>query len=734
MTSSKATAQTPPLSTADIHATPDGQFHWSPANRQLLAQAQELPAPDEAGMTAPEQNRDFYASFRRAARLDQRLEVVELVQLLHCQPQAAFDVFRGLLSGMESAYEPMLRKSEYSKARKLLAIMMDWHDARLLDLLMIYDNEPMMQEALLNCVPRWPLYTLRYLLDQRTRHSGTFVVNNLRAHPDWLEHLRPTCSEAQLDRLNRLTTDIDWASWSATDQGGAHGNAAPAAHLPPDTPALLREPPWLRATKPTAKEKATQPWLKLPTKLPGVPHYIDTEKLAKPVLRESGLPLSSEPTQHLLQMLALCKPRQPYSGLAQVLPAFTPTSLAEMGRKLCLDWAVARYPTEHNWILLAQAWLGDTTTLEELKDDIADWPSEGAFGRAKLGLQVIADMGIYQQSDEALRALVRFAEKGKPSLRGPARQQIQIAAQGMGLSPDQLTDRLVPTLGLTEAQDWQFSLGQRHYTLHFDESLLPYVTDAKGTRLKDLPKPTTSEQAEDDVRRWKALKKSARTLASEQIARLELAMMGTRDWTRSDFERIFMQHPLLRLLGQRLLWVNTPPDGGGVTLFRLSEEFSPLNAQDEPVTLPDNTRITLAHPLEMTPEELAVWQQVWDDYRIVPPFEQLHRAVLRLTPEELTQPAHIVRQLDQPVAVGSLLGLLQKNWTRVGDGADVFGLRLALGEGASATVDLQEGFCVAVPNSTPVQHLREVGFHGPCTDRQRSEVLRTLSLLSPPTA
>ncbi|MDP3926353.1 MAG: hypothetical protein Q8Q84_23740, partial [Hydrogenophaga sp.] len=207
MTSSKATAQTPPLSTADIHATPDGQFHWSPANRQLLAQAQELPAPDEAGMTAPEQNRDFYASFRRAARLDQRLEVVELVQLLHCQPQAAFDVFRGLLSGMESAYEPMLRKSEYSKARKLLAIMMDWHDARLLDLLMIYDNEPMMQEALLNCVPRWPLYTLRYLLDQRTRLSGTFVVNNLRAHPDWLEQLRPTCSEAQLDRLNRLTTD-----------------------------------------------------------------------------------------------------------------------------------------------------------------------------------------------------------------------------------------------------------------------------------------------------------------------------------------------------------------------------------------------------------------------------------------------------------------------------------------------------------------------------------------------
>jgi uncharacterized protein Usg len=136
----------------------------------------------------------------------------------------------------------------------------------------------------------------------------------------------------------------------------------------------------------------------------------------------------------------------------------------------------------------------------------------------------------------------------------------------------------------------------------------------------------------------------------------------------------------------------------------------------------------------MTPEELAVWRQVWDDYRIVPPFEQLHRAVLRLTPEELAQPAHIVRKLDQPVAVGSLLGLLQKNWMRVGDGADVFGLRLALGEGVSATVDLQEGFCVAVPNSTPVQHLSEVRFQGPITERQRSEVLRTLSLLPPPAA
>ncbi len=76
-------------------------------------------------------------------------------------------------------------------------------------------------------------------------------------------------------------------------------------------------------------------------------------------------------------------------------------------------------------------------------------------------------------------------------------------------------------------------------TVSFDETLKPFVRDASGSRLKDLPKPNKSDdesQANNAVNRYKLLKKDARTVAAQQVARLESAMCLRRRWSPENFQ------------------------------------------------------------------------------------------------------------------------------------------------------------------------------------------------------
>lgn len=79
----------------------------------------------------------------------------------------------------------------------------------------------------------------------------------------------------------------------------------------------------------------------------------------------------------------------------------------------------------------------------------------------------------------------------------------------------ELEDRLAPDLGLDDNGSLLLDFGPRQFTVSFDETLKPFVRDASGSRLKDLPKPNKSDdesQANDAVNRYKLLKKDARTV------------------------------------------------------------------------------------------------------------------------------------------------------------------------------------------------------------------------------
>lgn len=129
-----------------------------------------------------------------------------------------------------------------------------------------------------------------------------------------------------------------------------------------------------------------------------------------------------------------------------------------------------------------------------------------------------------------------------------------------------------------------------------------------------MPKPggqDDKELAEAAYRRFAELKKELRTVAKEQVRRLELAMVEGRAWTVPEFREYFTDHPLMRHLARRLVW-QAESDGDRFA-FRLAEDNSLTDVEEDVLELPDSALIRLAHPVALG-ERLADWTEILADY------------------------------------------------------------------------------------------------------------------------
>ncbi|WP_260610821.1 hypothetical protein [Streptomyces sp. WAC06614] len=135
-------------------------------------------------------------------------------------------------------------------------------------------------------------------------------------------------------------------------------------------------------------------------------------------------------------------------------------------------------------LLKAAAHRYPVRALRLLAPVIRSWPGEGAHQRAVDGLDVLGAIG----TDTALLSLHGIAQRARfKALKARAGERIAEVAAGLGLTAEQLADRLVPDLGLDAHGTTTVDYGGRRFTVGFDEQLTPYVADATGRRLRDCP-------------------------------------------------------------------------------------------------------------------------------------------------------------------------------------------------------------------------------------------------------
>jgi hypothetical protein len=444
----------------------------------------------------------------------------------------------------------------------------------------------------------------------------------------------------------------------------------------------------------------------LPARMPVVPEWVGA--VHGPVLlRDRQRALPDESVRHIATMLALSKPDDVYAGVEIVKQVCDPDSLAEFAWSLFTGWQADGLPSKEGWVLDALGLIGNDETVRRLTPLIHAWPGEGGHARAVTGLAVLAAIG----TDVALMHLHGIAQKAKfKGLKERAGEKIAEVAQRLGLSAEQLADRLVPDLGLDPEGSTTLDYGPRQFVVGFDEQLKPYVADPDGKRRKDLPKPGAKDdtaKAEDAYKRFTALKKDVRTIAADQIRRLENAMVWQRRWTGAEFRDLLVAHPLLWHLVRRLVW-GTYDKGELVTALRVAEDRTFADVNDNTVHLDPAGTIGITHPLDLA-DTVAAWSALFADYEILQPFPQLGRDTHRVTDEERTA-TRLTRYEGLTVPIGQVLGLERRGWVR-GEPQDAgmqgWIFRLLPG-GRAVVINLDPGIPIGRPTDFGEQTLKAV--------------------------
>ncbi|MEV6276131.1 DUF4132 domain-containing protein [Nocardia sp. NPDC051832] len=395
----------------------------------------------------------------------------------------------------------------------------------------------------------------------------------------------------------------------------------------------------------------------LPARVPSLPEWLALTTLPPIVLAESthSLPLPAVGT--VITMAMLSQPGVPYSPLAQVKSLCEPASLAAAMWEVHEQWRRAGAHTRDAWVWEALGGLGDDSTVQQLLDLIR---ADSADARAVSALDALVAIG----SDAALLALKTVSEKVKTSrVREGARDRVTAIAEGLGLSPDQLADRLVPDLGLRPDGTTLLDFGPRQFVVALDEQLRATVRTLDGTPRATLPKPSASDDpdlAAAAATAFRKLKKNAVALGADQITRLERAMLTGRRFSLDELRTLFIDHPLRRTLTRRIVWAVY--DGDALrTAFRVAEDSTFADLSDNELHLPATAAIGVAHPLELGAATPG-WTSLFADYELLQPFPQLARAVY--TAPELAGASTITKFLGVEVESTRILGLPRRGWDR----------------------------------------------------------------------
>ncbi|MDI2128424.1 DUF4132 domain-containing protein [Yinghuangia seranimata] len=367
--------------------------------------------------------------------------------------------------------------------------------------------------------------------------------------------------------------------------------------------------------------------------------------------RDRALPVDA--TKYLLGLLARKAPEAAYvRGLCDR------HSLAEFSWAVFQRWYALGAPSKHNWALAQLGLIGDDTTVRRLAPLIRQWPGDGGSSRAVAALDVLAGIG----SDVALTHLFELTRRGKyKGLKAKAEQKIGEIAAARRITPDDLADRAVPDFGLGPEGTLVLDYGPRQFTMTFDEQLAPLVVEANGKVRKSAPKPGPKDDptlAPAAHALFSGLRKDLRTITDQEVKRLEKAMTARRSWTPGDFRALFVDHPLLGHIVRRLVW--TTGDG---TAFRVAEDRTYADLNDDTFTPAPDARIGIAHPL-LLGDDLGAWVDLFADYEILQPFAQLGRPVYRLTDDERSARS-LARVEGLVLPYGKAKGHSQGRWESV---------------------------------------------------------------------
>ena len=252
--------------------------------------------------------------------------------------------------------------------------------------------------------------------------------------------------------------------------------------------------------------------------------------------------------------------------------------------------------------------------------------------RASQGKALIA-MLAWVEHPSATQLLLSIASRFRTAgFQEEAILQARALAERKNWTLAELADRTLPSAGFDENGLLELSYGERVFSARLLADFKIELYNPDGKKIAALPDPRQdddADEAKEAKKQFANAKKSLASLVKQQTERLYEALCTGREWPYADWQRYLNQHPIMRRLLQRLVWVQVE-DEQVLASFRPLDDGSLTDVEDNPLTLADEARVRLAHDSLLSAEALAQWQQHLVDYEVAPLFQQLGKGVYQL--------------------------------------------------------------------------------------------------------
>lgn len=202
-------------------------------------------------------------------------------------------------------------------------------------------------------------------------------------------------------------------------------------------------------------------------------------------------------------------------------------------------------------------------------------------------------------------------------------------AQRNGWSADELADRTIPTAGMDETGTIVLEYGDRTFTAKLDAQQKLVLFNPEGKEIKALPaarKTDNEELIKESKKLLTSSKKELKQVIELQTARLYEAMCAERVWSTADWQEYIQNHPVMRGLIERLVWLEIKDDQV-INQFRPSDDGCLLNLDDDEVELSAGSSIQLAHAALLSNDDRKAWIAHFKDYKVKFLFSQMDHTI-----------------------------------------------------------------------------------------------------------
>lgn len=302
-------------------------------------------------------------------------------------------------------------------------------------------------------------------------------------------------------------------------------------------------------------------------------------------------------------------------------------------------WVAEGSTAKYKNLLLPLALTAGGTQIPMIKKQIDFWADNSKPGLATFAIQSLCMNG----SKMALLTVDSMSKKHKNKrVKRAALEAMDIAAEAMGISRDELDDIIVPDLGFGKDRTRIFSYGEREFKAVLADKMEIALFDNTGKQIKSLPKASAKNNDNEDMvaeckEELKNIKKQIKTVVESQKLRIAKAVIVGRKWSIDKWKELFIENPIMNSFATKLVWEEIDDKGNIIKTFRYMEDGTFNTVDEEEYELENGTYILPLHPADIDEEELAAWTEQLEDYEIIQPVDQLNIPVYTLKDEELEE-------------------------------------------------------------------------------------------------